>query len=84
MDTKDLINRLIARRWAQDESLHPKRLSAEFVVQDNRRQEVVFIRRRQRTVIFQDTRTGQWTEHPFPQVNHRHWAYDQIRAALGR
>jgi hypothetical protein len=84
MDPQNLANRLITRRWAQDESVDPKRLGAEYVVQDNRRQEVIFVRRRQRTVIFQDARTGQWTEYPFPQVNRRHWACDQIRAALGR
>jgi hypothetical protein len=82
MDPKNIGNRLIARRWAKDEPIDPRRLGAEYVAQDAGHQEAGFIRRRQRTVIFQDTRTGHWTEYPFPQVNRRHWAYNQIRAAL--
>ncbi|HOW64228.1 MAG TPA: hypothetical protein P5186_16170 [Candidatus Paceibacterota bacterium] len=84
MDAKDFGNRLIARRWAQNEVADLKRLGAEYVARDDKRHEAIFVRRRQRSVIFQDTRTGHWTEYPYPQVNPRHWAYDLIQAALDR
>jgi len=86
MDPKQIIAHLLGRNWEPEDAGYPdpKRLGADLVAQDPRRQEAVFVRRRQRTVIFQDTRTGRWTEHRFEVINRRHWAYEKIRAGLDR
>ncbi len=86
MDTRQIISHIIGRNWEPEETVYTdlKRLGADLVAQDPHRQEAVFVRRRQRTVIFQDTRTGRWTEHRFEVINRRHWAYEKIRAGLHR
>ena len=60
MDPKQIIAHFLGRNWEPEDAGYPdpKRLGADLVAQDPRRQEAVFVRQRQRTAIFQDTRTA--------------------------